>query len=40
MVGCQLDADSPLSSGVDNAVRLVVLEYVPAEHGSPEALSA
>ena len=36
MVRRQLHADSPLSSGVDNAVPIVVLEDVPAEKASPE----
>jgi hypothetical protein len=36
MVRRQLHADSPLSSGVDDAVPVVVLEDVPAENGSPE----
>jgi hypothetical protein len=32
----QLHADPPLSSGVDDAVPIVVLENVPAENASPE----
>jgi hypothetical protein len=36
MVWRQLHADPPLSSGVDDAVPIVVLEDVPAENASPE----
>ena len=36
MVRRQLHADPPLSSGVDDAVPIVVLEDVPAENASPE----
>ena len=36
MVRRQLHADSPLSSGVNDAVPIVVLEDVPAEKASPE----
>jgi len=36
MVRCQLHADPPLSSSVDDAVPIVVLDDVPAEDASPE----
>ena len=36
MVRRQLHADPPLASGVDDAVPLVVLKDMPAEHASPE----
>src|SRR5215471_15502609 len=36
MVRRQLHADPPLSGGVDDAVPIVVLEDVPAEHACPE----
>jgi hypothetical protein len=36
MVRCQLHTDPPLSSAVDDAVPIVVLEDVPAENASPE----
>ena len=36
MVRCQLYADPPFSSGVDNAVPLLVLEDMTVEHASPE----
>jgi len=36
MVRSQLHADPPLSSGIDDAVPIVVLEDVPAENASPE----
>jgi hypothetical protein len=39
MVRRQLHADSPLSSGVDDAVPIVVLEDLPAENGGPETCS-
>jgi hypothetical protein len=36
MIRRQLHTDPPLSSGVDDAVPIVVLEDVPAENASPE----
>lgn len=36
VVGCQLHTDPPLSSAVDDAVSIVVLEDVPPENASPE----
>jgi hypothetical protein len=36
VAGCQLYADSPLSSGVNDAVPIAVLEYVPTENARPE----
>jgi hypothetical protein len=36
MVRRQLHADPPLSSGVDDAVPIVVLEDMPAQHACPE----
>ena len=36
IVRCQLHADPPLSSRVDDAVPIVVLEDVPAEDARPE----
>ena len=36
MVRCQLHADAPLSSGVDDAMPPLVLEDLTAEHARPE----